>query len=95
MTDANSESWKGPEAEPSTAHRLLSLEQQLELVDRVIGLESQLAQLSAASALTPTEQLSTEQQLIRLQRSAAWRIGRIVTAPFRVSRRAIRRMRGT
>jgi hypothetical protein len=73
---------------------LLSLEGQLELVNRVKSLEAELAQATLTRKLTPTEELSAEQQLLELRRSLQWRVGRLVTIPVRVLQRAIRRARG-
>lgn len=70
---------------------MLALEHQLELVDRVTSLEAQLAQLTAGASLTPSEQLSAEQQLLALRESFPWRVGRIVTLPVRVVGRVFRR----
>lgn len=78
-------------AEPTNAQRVASAERQLALVDRVLGLEAALAEQTVASALTPSEQLIAERQLVRLRGSAAWRIGQVATAPARVARRTLRR----
>jgi hypothetical protein len=71
--------------------RVLSLEQQLRLVDRVKSLEAQLAQLSEGRRLSPTAQLDAEQQLIAMRASPPWRVGRIVTIPLRILPRLRRR----
>jgi hypothetical protein len=86
--------WAGPEDRTIASDRLLSLEGQLELVNRVKSLEAELAQVTLTRKLTPTEQLSAEQQLLELRRSLPWRVGRVVTIPVRVIQRAIRRARG-
>lgn len=95
MTDANEESWTGPEAEidaePTGPDRMLSLERQLQLVDRVKSLEARLAQLSNTRPSTPSEQLSAEQQLLALRASLPWRVGRVVTIPVRVAQRLLKR----
>lgn len=91
MTDSRDGAWTGPEAELDARQRMLALEHQLELVDRVTSLEAQLAQLSAGASLTPSEQLSAEQQLLALRESLPWRVGRIVTLPVRVVGRVFRR----
>ncbi|WP_394769519.1 hypothetical protein [Lacisediminihabitans sp.] len=93
VTDAGNAPWAGREDEARAPTRSLSPEQQLELVDRVKGLEAQLAQVAASRQLTPTEQLSAEQQLLELRRSLPWRVGRVVTIPVRVLQRAGRRLR--
>jgi hypothetical protein len=74
-------------------HRALSLEQQLELVDRVKSLEAEVAQLRAVGPLTPTEQLDARQQLLKLRGSLPWRVGRVMTIPVRVIDRAVRQAR--
>lgn len=86
--------WTGPEDAAETSRHLLSLERQRALVDRVASLEAELAELSAGRMLTPTEQLTAEQQLLRLRGSLPWRVGRVVTIPLRVVQRSARRMRG-
>ncbi|TXN28789.1 hypothetical protein [Lacisediminihabitans profunda] len=93
MTDVGSAPWAGREDEATAPTRSLSPEQQLELIDRVKGLEARLAQVAATRELTPTEQLSAEQQLLELRRSLPWRVGRVVTIPVRVLQRAGRRLR--
>ncbi|MFC6354784.1 hypothetical protein [Luethyella okanaganae] len=72
----------------------MTLERQLALVDRVLGLEAELAERSAVSSLTPADQLSVEERLDRLQRSPSWRIGRLMTSPFRAVNRVRNSRRG-
>ena len=91
MTDSKDGPWTGPEAELDRSQRMLAREHQLELVDRVKSLEAQLAQLSAGAPLTPSDQLSAEQQLLALRESLPWKVGRIVTIPVRVLGRLLRR----
>jgi hypothetical protein len=95
VSDASTGSWTGSEAEPAASGRLLPLERQLELVDRVKSLEAELAQVSAGRDLTPSETLSAEQQLLELRRSLPWRVGRVLTFPVRAVQRAARRIRRT
>lgn len=80
--------WTGPEDEAAGA---ASFERQLALVDRIFGLESQVARLSAASTLAPSEQLLVERELARLRSTMTWRTGRIVSAPLRAALRIVRR----
>jgi hypothetical protein len=87
-----SEGWTSSRESPSTPASD-DYERQLGLVDRVLGLEAQLAELSIDSALTPSEQLRVEQQLDQMRRSLGWRIGRIITAPITVARRRFQRDR--
>ena len=91
MTDSEGAAWTGPEAELDARQRMLALEHQLELMDRVKSLEARLAQLSVGASLTPSEQLSAEQQLLALRESLPWRVGRVVTIPVRVIGRVLRR----
>lgn len=86
-----SDSWSAPEVESRAAHDHVEAERQLALVDRIIGLEAELAELAIASSLTPSEQLGAERQLIRLRATTAWRIGRLATAPVRIAKRVVRR----
>jgi len=81
--------WKAPEADPAAETRIATIERELALVDRVLGLEAQVAELAIQSSLTPSDQLRVEQQLAQLRRSATWRVGRIVTSPLRVARRVL------
>jgi hypothetical protein len=91
--DAGTGAWTGPEVEAAAPGRLLPLERQLELVDRVRRLEAELEQLSSTRHLTPSETLSAERQLVELRNSLPWRVGRIITIPVRVAQRAARRLR--
>jgi hypothetical protein len=91
VTDSEGAAWTGPEAELDARQRMLALEHQLELMDRVKSLEARLAQLSVGASLTPSEQLSAEQQLLALRESLPWRVGRVVTIPVRVIGRVLRR----
>jgi hypothetical protein len=71
--------------------RLREQERQLALLDRVLGLEAELAELSLQRTLSPSAQLAAEQELARLRGSAELRIGHALTAPARVARRTIER----
>ena len=71
---------------------------ELALVDRVLGLEAQLAEVSAF--MNPPRQhvvdlenriIGLEQQLDALRSTPTWRAGRIALAPARVLRRLGRR----
>ena len=91
MINSSSEPWVGPEAEIESVDRLRSLENLLKLTDRIKSLEAELTQVSTTRALTPTEQLDAEQQLIAMRASPPWRVGRVVTMPLRIVRRMLRR----
>ena len=91
MTNPSSEPWVGPEDEFEGVDRMHSLENLLQLSDRIMSLESELAQVSAVRVLTPTEQLDAEQQLIAMRASLPWRVGRVVTIPVRIVQRMLRR----
>jgi hypothetical protein len=80
-----SERWESPAEVPTTPEHLAA-ERQLALVDRLIGLEAENAQLAVSTALAPSEQLRVEQQIARMRASFEWRVGRVVTAPFRALR---------
>lgn len=77
------EGWISSEESPRS-HASDDYERELGLVDRVLGLEAQVAELSVDFDLTPSEKLRVEQQLDRMRRSLAWRVGRIVTAPVTI-----------
>ena len=62
------------------------VEQQLELLDRVIGLEQQVRELQSANLLGPSETVATERNLAAMQNSLTWRAGRVVTLPIRAVR---------
>lgn len=83
-----SERWESPVEDPTKPEHL-EAERQLALVDRLIGLEAENAELAVSTALTPSEQLRVEQQIGRMRNSLEWRVGRVLTAPVR----AIRRLR--
>lgn len=91
MTNPSSEPWVGPEDELEGVDRMHSLENLLQLSDRIMSLEAELAQVSAVRMLTPTEQLDAEQQLIAMRASLPWRVGRVVTIPLRIVQRMLRR----
>jgi hypothetical protein len=67
-------------------------EQQLALVDRIIGLEQQVKELQAARLLSPSEAIAVEANLNGMKSSLTWRAGRIVTLPVRVLRYVKRRV---
>jgi hypothetical protein len=59
---------------------------QLALVDRIIGLEAQLANLRAQNAGAVTQA-----QVAEVKASATWRAGRVVLAPFSLVKRVLSR----
>jgi hypothetical protein len=87
VTDASEAAWTGDEAELAASARLAELEERLVLIDRIAGLESELAELTGLAVHTPTEQLTAEQQVVAMRSSIAWRVGRAVTSPQSVLRR--------
>ena len=91
VINSSSEPWVGPEGEIESVDRLHSLESLLQLTDRIKSLEAELTQVSTTRALTPTEQLDAEQQLIAMRASPPWRVGRVVTIPLRIVQRMLRR----
>lgn len=58
---------------------------QLALVDRVIGLEAQLAYLKSAQAKSGLGGADM------MRSSITWRVGRVVMAPLRLGKKVIRR----
>lgn len=60
---------------------------QLALVDRVIGLEGQLAYLKSAQAKIGSGDANI------LRSSLTWRVGSTVLAPFRLAKKVLRRVR--
>ena len=75
------EEWAGSPRESPRSRESDDYERELALVDRILGLEAQLAEQSVDFALTPSEQLRVEQQIIRMRSSLAWRFGQIASAP--------------
>jgi len=73
--------WAGSPREFPKDRTTDDYERQLALVDRVLGLEAQLAEQSVDFVLTPSEQLRAEQQIDRMRSSLGWRVGRIISAP--------------
>lgn len=67
-------------------------EQQLALVDRIIGLEQQVKELQAARLLSPSETIAVEGHVAGIKSSLTWRAGRVVTLPVRVLRYVKRRV---
>lgn len=80
----------GKTPEPIDDATVFSIERQLALVDRVLGLEAQLAELSSSSQLSPSQQLRAEKELAVLRGSLTWRLGRVAAAPIRAARRVAR-----
>lgn len=75
------EGWTGSSRESLQSRTTEDYERELALVDRVLGLEAQLAEQSVDFGLTPSEQLRAEQQIDRMRASLGWRVGRILSAP--------------
>lgn len=69
--------------------RLREQERQLALVDRILGLEAEIAELRVARSLSAGQQLAAEQELARVRASAELRIGHVLTAPARIAKRAV------
>lgn len=92
MSDAFEGTWSAPGKEIPLDERLVSAERQLALVDRILGLEAQLAQASTTATLTPSEQLSVEKQLEQIRSSNAFRVGRIAILPLAMARRMLSRV---
>lgn len=94
MADKGGGSWAAPDVEIPVSKRLMSAERQLALVDRIIGLEAQLAELSASATLRPSEQLRVEQQLKQVQNSTSFRVGKMLVAPAGVAKYRLKRVLG-
>jgi hypothetical protein len=71
-----------------------AVEQHLELLDRVIGLEQQVTELQAVNLLGPSESVAVERNLASMRSSITWRAGRVVTLPIRAARVIKRRLLG-
>ncbi|MGR0320255.1 hypothetical protein [Agromyces sp. ZXT2-3] len=69
-------------------------EQHLELLDRVIGLEQQVAELQSTGLLGPSETIAVERNLAAMRSSMTWRAGRLVTLPIRAAKVVKRRILG-
>ena len=70
------------------------VEERLELLDRVIGLEQQVRELQSANLIGPTETVAIERNLASMRSSLTWRAGRVVTLPIRAARVVKRRILG-
>lgn len=94
MSAAPEASWSEgrPGSELSSEERLV--EQRLELLDRVIGLEQQVKELQAANLLEPSETIAVERNYAAMRSSLTWRAGRLVTLPIRAVRVIKRRILG-
>lgn len=79
-----------PEAGQTEADMLELQLRQLALVDRVLGLEAEVARLSASSPYAQSVRLDVERvqgELRAAHDSATWMIGSAVLAPVRMLRR--------
>ena len=94
MAKPDAVSWAAPDIEIPVSKRLLSAERQLALVDRIVGLEAQLAEASRGATLSPSEQLRAEQQLEKLRNSTTMRVGRAIVLPAGIARRTLKRALG-
>ncbi|MRX42913.1 hypothetical protein [Agromyces kandeliae] len=91
MPDAN---WAEGRSDTGLTPEERTVEQHLELLDRVIGLEEQLRELRTADLLGPTEVVAVERNLASMRASTTWRAGRVVTLPIRAARVIKRRLLG-
>jgi hypothetical protein len=92
VTTESRDVWQAPDFEVPVTERVFTAERQLALVDRIIGLEAQLAELAAVSTLTPAEQLRSEHQLQQVRSSLTWRVGTAALLPARLLRGVARRL---
>lgn len=90
MPSQSRQSWLDarPDALPDSA--VLAYERELDLVDRVIGLEQQLAELRETAVIDPSARVSEERNLAAMRSSLTWRVGRLVMLPVRVAKYAKR-----
>lgn len=79
--------------DPSADEIAVSL-RQLALVDRIIGLEAEVARLSASSPVPSSarnEITRMQQEVNAVYGSKTWRVGSIVLRPFRMLKSSMRR----
>lgn len=69
---------------------MIEAERELALIDRVIGLETQVDELRRLDRLDPASALVQRESVAALKQTLTWRAGRIVTLPIRVARVAKR-----
>ncbi len=87
-----SEGWVSSQESPRT-QASDDYERRLGLVDRILGLEAQVAEMSVDFDLTPSEKMRAEQRLDEMRRSFGWRVGRVITAPIALGRHLAKRAR--
>jgi hypothetical protein len=94
VSDAPNARWSDARPEARVSAEAELAEQQLALVDRIIGLEQQVKELQNARLLSPSETVAVEGHLAGIRASPTWRAGRIVTLPLRTLRYVKRRVLG-
>lgn len=60
---------------------------ELELLDRIAGLEAQLSQVQATATVSPSTTLAAEVRLSQVTTSARWYAGGLIELPYRALRR--------
>lgn len=85
-----SDGWTTAKESPRTSQSD-AYERQLALINRILGLEAQVAELSIAFDLAPSQTLRAEQQIDRMRSSLGWRVGRVISAPVLLAKRRLRR----
>lgn len=78
-------------AQPAADRFVLDAERQLFLVDRIIGLEAELARIKDERETYDDRVEAAEAELVKLTSSYTWRAGRKVTGGARWLRRVVSR----
>ncbi|GLI26103.1 hypothetical protein ARHIZOSPH14_03450 [Agromyces rhizosphaerae] len=91
MNETAGPSWADDAAGVELSPDERAAEERLELVDRIAGLEAQVAELQRTPLLSPTETMALERNVAAMQESTTWRVGRAVMFPVRALRYAKRR----
>ncbi|WP_353828582.1 hypothetical protein [Agromyces sp. SYSU T0242] len=94
MSEVPGVSWSEGRSDIGLTPDERAIEQHLELLDRVIGLEQQVSELQATNLLSPSETVAVERNLAAMRTSLTWRAGRVVTLPIRAARVIKRRILG-
>src|SRR4051794_25881150 len=94
VSPAREPEWSSSRPDSQPSDEQLRAERELELLDRVIGLEQQIRELKSANLLSPSEVVAVERTMAHMQTSLTWRAGRLVTLPIRAARYAKRTLLG-
>ncbi|WP_353809252.1 hypothetical protein [Agromyces sp. SYSU T00194] len=91
MNEAAGQGWADDAAGVELSPDERAAEERLELLDRIAGLEAQVAELRSTALLSPTETVALERDLAATHNSTTWKVGRAVLFPVRALRYAKRR----